>query len=198
MFFSFVIDVFSRKVVGWQLASHMRTDLVLDALRMALGTREPGADFALVAHTDRGSQYTSARLHPDARRSRRPRVGRIGRRRLRQRARRELRRQLQDRADRRPRLAHPHASSSSPSSNTSRWFNHDRLHDALGDIPPAEFESSTSPAAADGAGIWLNESTSKPTNPLSVKAGPAQPMALPVHASGGRADIDSVAASLGA
>jgi transposase InsO family protein len=59
-FFSFVIDVFSRKVVGWQLASHMRTDLVLDALRMALGQREPGADFGLIAHTDRGSQYTSA------------------------------------------------------------------------------------------------------------------------------------------
>jgi putative transposase len=55
-FFSFVIDAFSRKVVGWQLASHMRTDLVLDALRMALGQREPGADFELVAHTDRGSQ----------------------------------------------------------------------------------------------------------------------------------------------
>jgi transposase InsO family protein len=60
LFFSFVIDAFSRKVVGWQLASHMRTDLVLDALRMALGQRRPGADFALVAHTDRGSQYTSA------------------------------------------------------------------------------------------------------------------------------------------
>lgn len=59
-FFSFVIDAFSRKVVGWQLASHMRTDLVLDALRMALGQRDHGADFALVAHTDRGSQYTSA------------------------------------------------------------------------------------------------------------------------------------------
>jgi putative transposase len=59
-YFSFVIDAFSRKVLGWQLASHMRTDLVLDALRMALGQREPGADFELVAHTDRGSQYTSA------------------------------------------------------------------------------------------------------------------------------------------
>ena|GEM_PF-220465 len=59
LFFSFVIDAFSRRVVGWQLASHMRTDLVLDALRMALGRRDHGADFALVAHTDRGSQYTS-------------------------------------------------------------------------------------------------------------------------------------------
>jgi len=59
LFFSFIIDVFSRKIVGWQLASHMRTDLVLDALRMALGTRELGADFALVQHTDHGSQYLS-------------------------------------------------------------------------------------------------------------------------------------------
>ena len=60
VFFSFVIDVFSRKVVGWQLATNMRTDLVLDALRMALGLRSPGADVALVHHSDRGSQYTSA------------------------------------------------------------------------------------------------------------------------------------------
>jgi len=57
--FSFVIDVFSRMIVGWQLASHMRTDLVLDALRMALGLREHGADVQLVAHSDAGSQYTS-------------------------------------------------------------------------------------------------------------------------------------------
>ena len=44
MFFGFVIDAFSRRVVGWSLAGHMRTDLVLDVLRMALGTREHGAD----------------------------------------------------------------------------------------------------------------------------------------------------------
>jgi putative transposase len=55
-YFSFVIDVYSRKIIGWQFASHMRTDLVLDALRMALGTRDLGADFALVTHTDAGSQ----------------------------------------------------------------------------------------------------------------------------------------------
>jgi putative transposase len=58
--FAFVIDAFSRMVVGWQLAVHMRTDLVLDALRMALGLRGGGADVvALVHHSDRGSQYTS-------------------------------------------------------------------------------------------------------------------------------------------
>jgi putative transposase len=60
-FFSFIIDVFSRKVVGWQLASHMRTTLVLDALRMALGLRSPGANFALIGHTDAGSQPDTPR-----------------------------------------------------------------------------------------------------------------------------------------
>jgi transposase InsO family protein len=59
VYFSFVIDVFSRMVVGWQFATHMRKELVLDGLRMALGLRAPGADAWLVAHSDRGSQYTS-------------------------------------------------------------------------------------------------------------------------------------------
>ena len=59
VYFSFVIDVFSRRIVGWQLADHMRTDLVLDALRMALSRRRSGADIELVHHSDAGSQYTS-------------------------------------------------------------------------------------------------------------------------------------------
>jgi putative transposase len=60
LYFAFIIDVFSRMVVGWQIAFHMRTTLVLDALRMALCARSPGAEVALVHHSDRGSQYTSA------------------------------------------------------------------------------------------------------------------------------------------
>ena len=59
VYFAFVIDAYSRQVVGWQFAEHMRTDLVLDALRMALAQRGPGADVALVHHSDAGSQYTS-------------------------------------------------------------------------------------------------------------------------------------------
>ena len=59
VFFSFVIDVCSRRVVGWQFSTNMRTDLVLDALRMALTRRQPGADVQLVHHSDAGSQYTS-------------------------------------------------------------------------------------------------------------------------------------------
>ena len=60
LYFSFVIDVFSRRIVGWQLATHMRTDLVLNALRMALGTRQPGADFTLITHSD----YSVVRVMP--------------------------------------------------------------------------------------------------------------------------------------
>jgi putative transposase len=52
-----VIDAFSRKVAGWAVADHMRTELVLDALRMALTTRRPSS--GVIFHADRGSQYTS-------------------------------------------------------------------------------------------------------------------------------------------
>ena len=44
-------------IVGWQLATHMRTELVMDALEMANGLRQPAG--GLITHTDRGSQYTS-------------------------------------------------------------------------------------------------------------------------------------------
>ncbi len=59
VFFSFVTDAYSRRIVGWQFANHMRTDLVLDALRMALTRRQDVADVQLVHHSDAGSQYTS-------------------------------------------------------------------------------------------------------------------------------------------
>ncbi len=61
VFFAFVIDVYSRAIVGWQFADHMRTDLVLDALRMALAQRGPGADVELVHHSDAGSLGSSGR-----------------------------------------------------------------------------------------------------------------------------------------
>jgi transposase InsO family protein len=54
-----VLDVGSRRIVGWQFASDMRTTLVLDALRMARSTRPAGVDAEIVHHSDRGSQYLS-------------------------------------------------------------------------------------------------------------------------------------------
>ena len=52
-----VIDLASRRVVGWSVANHMRTELVEDALTMAFTTRRPAR--GLTFHSDRGSQYTS-------------------------------------------------------------------------------------------------------------------------------------------
>ncbi len=63
VFFSFVIDVSSRRIVGWQFASHMRTTLVLDALRMALTRRQQGADLQLVHHSDAGSSTPATTTH---------------------------------------------------------------------------------------------------------------------------------------
>jgi putative transposase len=60
---SFVIDVFSRRVVGWQVSRSLRTDLALDALEMGMWTRRrAGEDLSgLVHHSDRGVQYTAVR-----------------------------------------------------------------------------------------------------------------------------------------
>jgi putative transposase len=58
LYLAIVLDAYSRKVVGWALADHMRTELVTAALQMALITRQPAP--GLVCHSDRGSQYTSA------------------------------------------------------------------------------------------------------------------------------------------
>jgi putative transposase len=139
VFFAFVIDAFSRRVVGWQLASHMRTTLVLDALRMALQRRDGGADVELVHHSDRGSQYTSIDYtqtlddHGVL-----ASVGSVG--------------DAYDNA-----LAESFVDSFKTELVADRvwrtrsqlelavvayvaWFNHDRLHESLGDIPPAEHE----------------------------------------------------------
>jgi putative transposase len=60
---AFVLDVFSRRIVGWQLSTSLRTDLALDALEMGLWTRRhAGANVSsLVHHSDRGVQYVAVR-----------------------------------------------------------------------------------------------------------------------------------------
>lgn len=61
VYVAFVLDVYSRMIVGWQLATHMRTDLPLDALEMALWRRGIKKGSGLIHHSDRGSQYVSIR-----------------------------------------------------------------------------------------------------------------------------------------
>lgn len=57
LYLAVVIDLYSRKVVGWSMSSRMKAQLVFDALRMAIWQRKPNT--GLIVHTDRGSQYAS-------------------------------------------------------------------------------------------------------------------------------------------
>jgi putative transposase len=57
LYLAAVLDLFSRRIVGWAIASHMREKLIGDALQMAFGRRQPEA--GLLHHSDRGSQYAS-------------------------------------------------------------------------------------------------------------------------------------------
>ena len=57
LYLAVVLDAFSRRVVGWSMAGHLRTELILDALDMAIARRQP--DEGLIHHSDRGTQYTS-------------------------------------------------------------------------------------------------------------------------------------------
>jgi putative transposase len=57
VYLAVLLDLFSRKVVGWAVDTHMREELCLEALRKAVALRQPGP--GLIHHTDRGSQYTS-------------------------------------------------------------------------------------------------------------------------------------------
>lgn len=63
VYVAFVLDVFSRMIVGWRVARHMRADMPLDALEMALASRYRNGRnvFGLIHHSDAGSQYTSVR-----------------------------------------------------------------------------------------------------------------------------------------
>jgi len=57
LYLAFILDVHSRRVVGWAMEDHLRTEIVVDALRMAVWRRKPAP--GLVHHSDQGAQYTS-------------------------------------------------------------------------------------------------------------------------------------------
>ena len=62
LYVAFILDAHSRRIVGWAMESHLRTELVVDALQMALWRRKPAA--GLVHHSDQGVQYTALSLSP--------------------------------------------------------------------------------------------------------------------------------------
>ena len=140
VFFSFVLDVFSRRLVGWQFAGHMRTELVQDALDMAVAARRVDPDGLLIHHSDRGSQYTSAQFNDAlADHGLLASLGSVG--------------DCFDNA-----MAESFVDSFKTELIADRawrsrselelaivewvgWYNHRRLHSSLGDVPPSEFEA---------------------------------------------------------
>lgn len=78
LYLATVIDICSRRVIGWSIADHMRTSLVTDAIEMAVAARG-GQVHGVVFHTDRGAQYTSAAFADVSRRHGiRRSMGRVG------------------------------------------------------------------------------------------------------------------------
>ncbi len=76
LFLAVVLDAFSRRIVGWSMANHLRTELVLDALDMALWQRRPES---VIHHSDQGSQYTSIAFGARCRQAGvRPSMGSVG------------------------------------------------------------------------------------------------------------------------
>jgi len=76
LFLAVVMDAWSRRIIGWSMATHLRTELVLDALEMALAQRRPEG---VICHTDHGCQYTSLAFGARCREAGvRPSMGTVG------------------------------------------------------------------------------------------------------------------------
>ena len=142
LYVAFVIDVFARRIVGWRVSRTMRTDFVLDALEQALHDRQPERSDALVHHSDRGSQYVSIRYSERlAEAGIEPSVGSRG-----------------DSYDNalaetinglyKAELIHRRAPWKTREAvelatlQWVHWFNHHRLLESIGYIPPAEAEAN--------------------------------------------------------
>ena len=138
---AFIVDVFSRRIVGWRVAASLRTDLALDALEMAIYSR--GHDLAgLVHHSDRGVQYLAIRY--TERLAEAGVVNSVG--------------SKGDSYDnalaetvnglykteliRRRKRWHSLEELELATAEWVHWWNETRLHSACGDIPPAEFEEA--------------------------------------------------------
>jgi putative transposase len=144
VYVAFVIDAFSRRIVGWKADASMRTELVLDTLEMALWSRErdgiPRAD-GMISHSDAGSQYTSfaftTRLVDSGVD---PSVGSVGDAYDNALAETTIGLYKAEKINRRG----PWRTPSDVELATLEWvdwYNHERLHSACDWRPPAEFES---------------------------------------------------------
>lgn len=141
VYVAFIIDLYSRRIVGWRVDTNMRTGLVLDALEQAIWSRDERLD-GLVAHSDAGSQYTSVRYTERlAEIGAAPSIGSVGdpidnavaestiglfKNEL-------IAKQRPWRTPEEVELA---------TLGYVDWFNRRRLHSEIGDLPPAEIEDT--------------------------------------------------------
>src|SRR5690606_22324071 len=137
----FITDAFSRRIVGWRVASHMRAQMVLDALEMARwsrGTRLEG----LVAHSDAGSQFTSVRWGERlVELGAQPSIGSVGDsfdNALAEAVNGLYKTELSSGPDQGPWRSVEEVELATLS--WVHWYNTERLHGYLGDIPPNEHE----------------------------------------------------------
>jgi transposase InsO family protein len=138
LFLAGVLDLGSRRLLGYSMDDHMRTELVLDALGMAVGARG-GAAVGVIAHADRGSQYTSNEyLDFCAARQLRPSVGKTGicwDNAVVESFWESLKREcLQGR------VFATRAEARRAIFRWINWYNSSRLHTSLGGVPPVEWE----------------------------------------------------------
>jgi putative transposase len=153
----FIVDAFSRRIVGWRVAANMKTDMVLDALEMARRGRGAKRLVGLVTHSDAGSQFTSVRFTERLDEiGARPSIGTVA-----------------DSFDNAlaettnglyktecvygpdaPRVWDDVGEVELATLSWVHWFNEQRLHGHCEDVPPAEFEAAFYAAQqADPAGV---------------------------------------------
>jgi putative transposase len=142
-----IVDAFSRRVVGWSMATHMRTDLVTAALDMAVARRRPGE--GLVHHSDHGSQYTSLafgrRLRESGIAASMGSVGDCYDKAMAESFFATLETELIDRSD----WASPAEAKAAVFEYIEVFYNRIRRHSSLGNVSPEQFEERyrSSPAA---------------------------------------------------
>jgi len=139
---AFIIDVYSRYIVGWQAATTMRTELVLDALAMARWRRRADSIEGVVHHSDAGSQYLSVRYSERLEEAgAQPSVGSRGDSYDNALAESTIGLYKTELINRRG----PWPSIDAIEIATLEyidWFNHRRLHGEIGHLPPAEYEAA--------------------------------------------------------
>ena len=141
----FIVDAFSRRIVGWRVASNMKTDMVLDALEMARRGRGARRLVGLVAHADAGSQFTSVRFTERLDEiGARPSIGTVAD--SYDNALAETTNGLYKaecvRGPDAPKIWDDVDQLELETLSWVHWFNEQRLHGHCGDIPPAEFEAA--------------------------------------------------------